>query len=52
MKKFAIKSLPETKRNGKCIEINSGNGSLVSVEAINDTDAINVFNCILLVVLR
>lgn len=44
MKKFPISTLPETKRNGKCIEINSSNGNLVDVKAINDKDT-NVYIC-------
>lgn len=36
MKRFPIKYLPETKRNGKCIEINSSNGTLIKVIPLND----------------
>ena len=36
MKKFPIKSMPETKRNNKPIEINNGNGYLVKCKAITE----------------
>ena len=36
MKKFPIKSMPETKRNNKPIDIDNGNGYLIKCKAIND----------------
>lgn len=36
MKKFSIKSMPETKRNGKPIDIDSGNGYLIKCKGINE----------------
>lgn len=44
MKKFPISTLPETKRNGKCIELNSSNGNLIDVKAINNSIT-NVYIC-------
>lgn len=37
MKRLSIKALPKTKRAGKCIELSSTNGSLISVKAIDDS---------------
>lgn len=44
MKKFSLQTLPSTKRNGKCIELNSSNGSLIDVKAINGNDN-NIYIC-------
>ena len=44
MKKIDLKLLPATKRNGKCIEINSGNGTMIDIMPIsNNTN--NIFVC-------
>lgn len=37
-KKFPISSLPVTKRNGKCIDVNSGNGTVIEIKAIPNID--------------
>lgn len=44
MKKINISNLPATKRAGKCIELNSSNGNLVSVLAVDGKKEI-VFIC-------
>lgn len=36
VKKFPIKSMPSTKRAGKCIEINNSHGDIVGIKAISD----------------
>jgi DNA gyrase subunit A len=40
MKRFPIKLMPQTKRNGKTIEIQNGNGDLIKVKAIKSTDEV------------
>ena len=44
MKKIDLNTLPATKRNGKCIEINSTNGTLVDIKPISDKIE-NVYIC-------
>ena len=43
MKKFSITSMPDTKRNGKCIELNSSNGNLIDLKGV--TKSSNMFIC-------
>lgn len=44
MKKIPLDTFPSTKRNGKCIEINSSNGNLVDIKPIFSTSE-QVFIC-------
>ena len=44
MKKLDLNLLPSTKRNGKCIEINSGNGTMIDIKPISNNTS-NVFIC-------
>ena len=44
MKKLDLNLLPSTKRNGKCIEINSSNGTMIDIMPMNNNTN-NVFIC-------
>ena len=44
MKKLDLNLLPSTKRNGKCIEINSSNGTMIDVMPMNNNTN-NIFIC-------